>query len=92
MKEKASIESSLHVLKQEKEATAASKEAAIFEEAAAEYEEGRSLSELQDLALEDPKERTKDYIENSEKENLIHMLHKGFKMLCRCHQLFIMTQ
>ena len=34
MKEKAMIEASLHVLKQEKEATAASKEAAIFEEAA----------------------------------------------------------
>lgn len=55
MKEKASIEASLHVLKQEKEATAASKEAAIFEEAAAaECEEERSLGELQDLALEDP--------------------------------------
>lgn len=64
MKEKASIEASLHVLKQEKEATAASKEAAIFEEAvaAAKCEEKDTLGELQDLALEDPIQRTKDYI------------------------------
>ena len=68
MKEKASIEANLHVLKQEKEATAASKEAAIFEEAvaAAKYEEKDSLGELQDLALEDPIQRTKDYIDTQQ--------------------------
>lgn len=66
MKERAAIEASLHVLKQEKEATAASKEAAIFEEAAvaaAEYVEECSLGVLQGLAVEDPVERIKDYIE-----------------------------
>lgn len=63
MKEKALIEASLHMLKQEKEATAASKEAAIFKEAALEFKERGSLSELQDLALEDPIKHTKDYIE-----------------------------
>lgn len=65
MKEKASIEANLHVLKQEKEATAASKEAAIYEAAAAELEqrESEALGELQELALEDPMKRTKDYIE-----------------------------
>ncbi|XP_076131007.1 uncharacterized protein LOC143112609 [Alosa pseudoharengus] len=65
MKKKASIEASLHVLKQEKEATAASKEAAIFEEAAAALilTDIDSLGELQDLALEDPMKRTKDYVE-----------------------------
>lgn len=64
MKEKASIEASLHVLKQEKEATAASKEASIYEEAvAARGEEEHSLGEFKDLALEDPMERTRDYIE-----------------------------
>lgn len=63
MKEKASIEANLHVLKQEKEATAASKEAAIFEEAAAEQMEKNSLGELQDLTLEDQTKRIRDYIE-----------------------------
>lgn len=65
MKQKASIEASLHVLRQEKEATAASKKAAIFEEAAAaryEDDEG-TLGELQGLALEDPRKLTKDYVE-----------------------------
>lgn len=68
MKEKASIEASLHVLKQEKEATAASREAAIFEEGAAAvgYEGKDTLGELQDLALEDPIKRTKDYIETQQ--------------------------
>lgn len=60
MKEMASIEASLHVLKQEKEATAASKEAAIYEAVAAKCEEERSLDELQDLSLGDPIERTKN--------------------------------
>lgn len=64
MKEKALIEASLHVLKQEKEATAASRKAAIFEEAAAaEHMKGGSLGELQELTLEDPLKRTRDYIE-----------------------------
>lgn len=53
MKEKASIEASLHVLKREKEATAASPEAAIFE-AAAEYEEKDVVGMLQNLTPEDP--------------------------------------
>lgn len=68
MKEKASIEARLHVLKQEKEATAASKEAAIFEEAAAELEniENDSLSELKKLTVDDPKIRTRDYIETQQ--------------------------
>ena len=68
MKEKASIEASLHMLKQDKEATAASREAAIFEKAAAavEYGEKDTLGELQDLALEDPIKRTKDYIETQQ--------------------------
>lgn len=59
MKEKASVEASLHVSKQEKEATAALKEAAIYEETAAELD---ALDELQDLVLDDPMKRTKDYI------------------------------
>lgn len=63
MKGKALIEASLHVLKQEKEATAASKEAVIFEAAAAKYMERDPLGELQDLTLEDPIKRTRDYIE-----------------------------
>lgn len=65
MKEKASIEASLHVLKQEKEATAASKEAAVFEEAAAELEqrEIEFLGELEDLAVDDPMKRTRVYVE-----------------------------
>ena len=67
MKEKASIEASLHVLKQEKEATAASREAEIFEAAAAvEYGEKDTLGELQNLALDDPIKRTKDYIETQQ--------------------------
>lgn len=65
MKEKASIEASLHVLKQEKEAAAASTEAAIFEAAAAEYEE-KVVGELQDLTLEDPIGRTRDYVETQQ--------------------------
>ena len=63
MKEKASIEANLHVLRQEMEATAASKEAAVYEEAAAgEHLTNDSLGEFQDLTLEDPIKRTRDYI------------------------------
>lgn len=58
MKEKASIEASLHMLSLE--ATAASRVAAIFEAAAADYEEKDSLG---DLALENPIKRTMGYIE-----------------------------
>lgn len=64
MKEKDSIQASLHVLKQEKEATAASEEASIYEEAvAARCEKEHFIGALKDLALEDPMERTKDYVE-----------------------------
>lgn len=66
MKEKASIEASLHVLKQEKEATAASTDAGIFEAAAAEYEEKDVVGELQDLTLEDPIRCTRDYVETQQ--------------------------
>lgn len=66
MKQRASIEASLHVLKQEKEATAALTEAAIFEAAAAEYEEKDADGELQDLTLEDPIKRTRDYVETQQ--------------------------
>ena len=52
MKKKAEVEANLHILKQEKEAVAASTAAAIFE-AAADMEEGH-LEELQDLTQEDP--------------------------------------
>ena len=52
MKKKAEVEANLHVLKQEKEAVAASTAAAMFE-AAADMEEGH-LEELQDLTQEDP--------------------------------------
>nr|XP_055068359.1 uncharacterized protein LOC129450001 [Misgurnus anguillicaudatus] len=69
MKEKVNIEANLHVLRQEKEAEAASKEAAIYEEAAAaEYMEGDPLGEFQDLTFEDPTKRTKDYIETQQFE------------------------
>lgn len=68
MKQKASLEANLHVLKQEKEATAASTEAAIYEEAAAaaaelDQRQSDALGELQDLALDDPVRRTQLYVE-----------------------------
>lgn len=84
MKEKASMEISLHMLKQEKETTAASKEAAIFEEAAAaEHVKGDSLGELQELTLEDLLKRTRDYTILS---HLNSRLNRNFKMLRLCSQ------
>ena len=60
LKEKAMIEANLHIVQQEKEASAASKEAAIYEEAVApESMEG----ELKDLTPEYHMERTKDYVD-----------------------------
>lgn len=61
MKEKVNIEANLHVLQQEKEAVAAIKEAAIYEEAAA--AENMEVSEFQDMTFEDPTKCTRDYIE-----------------------------
>jgi len=78
MKEKVNIEASLHVLQQEKEAAAASKEAAIYEEAAAvEQIERGSLGEFQDLSFEDPTKRTRDYIETQPFEHAYQELHDG---------------
>lgn len=61
-RQKAELEANLHVLKQQKEAEAAFKEAAIFEAAVSDLDEG-CFSELRDLTLEDPATCTTEYVE-----------------------------
>ncbi|XP_034079405.1 uncharacterized protein LOC117550916 [Gymnodraco acuticeps] len=75
MRQKAEVEANLYVLKLESKAVAASKEAAIFEAAAADLEEGH-LGELQDLAQEDPARRTTEYID---KHSFLQNTHQQFQ-------------
>ncbi|KAF7642338.1 hypothetical protein LDENG_00259810 [Lucifuga dentata] len=61
IREKASIEANLYVLQLQREAAAASTEAAVFE-AAADVETG-CLSELPEITQDDPAARTSDYVQ-----------------------------